>query len=538
MENYFNWLERNAELLNKPWLVLGKGPSFSKYIKSEYRDYFLVGLNDVVRETRVDILHVMDIAVIERLGELALKNCKYLLIPWFPHEDYSLPFLDKTFHKASTNNLDYYVIHNSILKEFSKQNRLLWYDASSAKECGPGPEKVVNAGPFSAATVTRLIALSGVKKIRTLGVDGGQSYSTSFSDLEGETLLDSGQESFNLQFADMAKTIRETNVDLAPADIESPVKVYVGTQPEQMLATKVLEYSIKKHASISVEVIPLHTAIDNAKIKYRSVAGKTPFSFQRFAIPMLKKFKGKAIYVDSDMQVFSDIRELWTWPMKDSQILAVHERTDDRKEPQFSVMVLNCEQLDWDVDKICEKIENCQVTYEDIVYKMSLVDRISYGLPTRWNDLEHYKNGVTSLIHYTDMVLQPWITTNNKLARIWCEELIDAVAEGFIALDDIKEQIGKGWVRPSLQYQIENNIADPQLIPKKILKKLDANYVPPFHLIKSLRSIVENPNQLSLAQKLKLWSYARLYNLWVESSAQYFYKKLRKTCKKVKIAIS
>ena len=38
---------------------------------------------------------------------------------------------------------------------------------------------------------------------------------------------------------------------------------------------------------------------------------RTPFSFQRFLIPELCGFKGRGIYVDSDMQVFEDIRGLW-----------------------------------------------------------------------------------------------------------------------------------------------------------------------------------------------------------------------------------
>ncbi len=539
MINFFDWVNNQKLNTGQPWLVIGKGPSFSKFSQLDLSQYVTIGLNDVAREVKVDIVHLLDLSVIDRLENKLLSNAEYLLIPWVPHIDYRLPLLDKVFHKASDQNLEQYVQEHPLLSELDRENRLLWYDASSAgANVGPGKHPQIRVGTFSAAAAINLLATAGIKTIKTLGVDGGRAYSKSFSDLEGVSLLDAGQETYNLQFVDMAQTIRETNVDLAPVDVESPVKVFVGTQPEQMLATKVLEYSIRKHASMSVEVIPLYKAIEDAGINNRSVAGKTPFSFQRFAIPKLKNFKGKAIYVDSDMQVFSDIRELWTWPIDDDQILTVHKRSDDRIEPQFSVMVLNCEQLDWNVDDICMRIEDKQHTYEDIVYRMSHVDRINYSLPTRWNDLENYEEGRTSLIHYTDMIIQPWVSVNNKFARVWCEELMEAIKEKFIHIDEINEQIDKGWIRPSLRYQVENNIADPQLIPSRILKKLDRDYVPSFHLTASLKRLSENRSDLSILNRAKLWAVARLYHIWVTSNAQLFSRKIRKTFKKIKIALS
>src|SRR5207249_1624073 len=138
--------------------------------------------------------------------------------------------------------------------------------------------------------------------------------------------LANSRSSFNRQFEEIARIIMTTSVDYAPLDVESPVRIYVAATDAQMLAVKVLEFSIKKHASVSVEVTPLHTtglAIPVPK-DARNLP-RTPFSFQRFLIPALKGYRGRAIYLDSDMQVFRDIRELWTLPFDGADLLTVRE---------------------------------------------------------------------------------------------------------------------------------------------------------------------------------------------------------------------
>ncbi len=47
--------------------------------------------------------------------------------------------------------------------------------------------------------------------------------------------------------------------------------------------------------------------------------GRTGFSFSRFQIPKLAGYKGRALYLDADMQVFGDIAELWDIPFDDAQ---------------------------------------------------------------------------------------------------------------------------------------------------------------------------------------------------------------------------
>ena len=69
-------------------------------------------------------------------------------------------------------------------------------------------------------------------------------------------------------------------------DAGDTARIYVGTDRSQLLAVKVLEYSIKRHASIPVELTPM---VDLAlpEPKDPRQGKRTGFSFARFAIPEL-----------------------------------------------------------------------------------------------------------------------------------------------------------------------------------------------------------------------------------------------------------
>ena len=61
------------------------------------------------------------------------------------------------------------------------------------------------------------------------------------------TLLSNNQESFDIQFDGIIRAINKYNLNFSTIDDCEPIKVYIGSQEEQMLAVKVLEYSIKKN---------------------------------------------------------------------------------------------------------------------------------------------------------------------------------------------------------------------------------------------------------------------------------------------------
>lgn len=245
------------------------------------------------------------------------------------------------------------------------------------------------------------------------------------------------------------------------------LNVYVGSDESQELAVKVLEHSIKRHTTLSVNVIsmtpfPVKDPVDPRQRK------RTGFSFSRFNIPKLNNYQGRAVYMDADMMVFKDIRELWEMPFDGSKLIIQddlnekHTKTDgkdgapSKRIKQTAVMVLNCEKLDWDVDQIVKDLDDWKYSYEELMYHLCIMDEkdISYKLPFEWNSLEFYDQN-TRLIHYTDMKTQPWVAPNNKFGYLWFKELQLMLKNGSITRKEITDEIDKGYFRPSLIKELD-----------------------------------------------------------------------------------
>jgi hypothetical protein len=380
---------------------------------------------------------------------------------------------------------------------------------------------VVRVKFFSAVAALNLLTEAGVRTIRSLGIDGGATYSQEFTDLKDKTLLANRRTSFDRQFEEIARTIATTGIDYAPLDIASPIRVYIGATDSEMLAVKVLEYSIRKHASMTIEAYPLHrSGIKIPLPRDPQRRPRTPFSFQRFLIPALNENRGRAIYLDSDMQVFKDIRALWTLPFKGAELLTVGETSRSGRRPQFSVMVMNCETLHWDIDEIVRALDDGELTYEQLVYEMCLAKHIRVDIDPEWNALERFSARETALLHFTDMNTQPWVSQENPLGYLWVGDLLEATDAGAIAMDFVKQEVTAGHVRPSLIYQVENRIRDSLLLPLKA-RRMDQNFVPPFRsLPKHYGSPWLNPGRRLKAllrhcyQKNPAYRYQRMLYDW------------------------
>ena len=107
-----------------------------------------------------------------------------------------------------------------------------------------------------------------------------------------------------------ARAPGQNPTSLLPMTSASPgpaLNVYVGCEPPQLLAARVLEHGILKHASGPVKVLRLNECVADTPYDLKGI---TMFSLQRFFIPQLNRYTGQAIYLDSDMLVFADICEL------------------------------------------------------------------------------------------------------------------------------------------------------------------------------------------------------------------------------------
>ena len=276
---------------------------------------------------------------------------------------------------------------------------------------------------------------------------------------------------------------QQTDEHPAPMTVGSetaPVRVFVAATPAEWLPMRVLEFSIREHSSLPVELsaiyshqrpIPQPKGLENR--------ARTPFSFQRFLIPELCQFKGRAIYMDADMQVFEDIEGLWNQPFSDNHLLTVASGAPGRR-PQFSVMVLDCERLNWKIEDIVAELDSGALEYRTLMFEMSVAKKIGYSVPVTWNSLEQYSAGQTSLLHYTDMNTQPWVSLENPHGHVWMACLRRAIESGFISREEIAREVELHHVRPTLLVQIDSGIdRTSQLSVAAVIK--DLAFQAPYH---------------------------------------------------------
>jgi hypothetical protein len=427
----------------KPWLILGKGPSFSRRDEFPLADYNLLGLNDVVSEQKVDLAHIIDIDVVAKCADALRENCRYLVIARRPHVDF----------KPSERLLEDYFSEHPVLEELDKDGRLVWYNAATSPPVGNS--RTIGVTFFSSEAALNILGELGVKQVRTLGIDGGTQYSREF---EGMPALQNSLPSFDAQFRELEDIAEHWGMDYDP--LLEPMRVFCGVDESQVVAARTLEYTIRKHASRPVRFYPM-SSVPAPVPKDPANRARTGFSFARFHIPKLAGHKGRALYVDSDMQVFGDLAELWEIPFGEAKVMCTRQdyipeawRDKDYFHPgrQLSVMMLDCANLDWDVTKIVEGLDEGKYNYEQLMFELCILDpsEITDDLPPVWNHLEHYEPGETKLIHYTVVPTQPWKNDQNPNRELWERDFSEALAAQVVHPAEVERLARAGLIKRSL----------------------------------------------------------------------------------------
>ncbi len=296
----------------------------------------------------------------------------------------------------------------------------------------------------------------------------------------------------------------------------STIQIYVGTDRSQRIGLQVLEYSIAKHTQRQFRLHSLeHVTLPEPKDK-RQLA-RTGFSFSRFAIPKLADYQGKAIYMDADMLVFSDIGDLWDIPMNGHKMLIQSDVIAQRRAAtlftirsrpkQTAVSLLDCERLNWNAETIIAGLDG-QYTYEELMKELCILQEheLGYSIPPEWNSLEHW-NSSTCNLHYTDMQTQPWVSTANQHGHLWLATLHEMLCEGVISRESIETEIQLEYARPSLLLELDD-MSEPQFDPfseqnRKKYQATDqqAGYVPHKQLIQAnrKRERLQRSYQMSIA---------------------------------------
>lgn len=200
--------------------------------------------------------------------------------------------------------------------------------------------------------------------------------------------------------------------------MSDPIRVFVGSDiyQQQVEAEATLEHTIRKHASMPVEITwmragdtmpvsngpkPGHWNICREPGQAWPKTGHgTDFSVFRMMVPEMAGFHGKAIYLDVDMILLGDIAELWNMPQKAPYLCNSKGRTE--------VALIDCEAFgnaDW-----WPRIASVQQTGTYLpTYRNMLAQRgwIDESLPWEWNACDKMLPGA-KLLHATSVPHQPF----------------------------------------------------------------------------------------------------------------------------------
>jgi hypothetical protein len=435
VHSFFDWFEANA-LAGQPWLILGKGPSFARRGEFDLSRFRLMSLNHAAREQAVLAAHVIDLDVIDACAGGIEQNARFLVMPWYPH----------VHNVVGKRTLAEIVAVTPVLQQFERQGRLLWYDLSTSP-VRHGSAPVVEATYFSAEAALNLLATAGARCVRSLGIDGGSSYSSAFDDLRDTTLLANGRTSFDLQFEGFARTINRTGIDFYPLDQPGPARVLSAYKPNEVLPVAVLHHSIRRRASFTVDTV--------------AVPDGSSASAQN----------GRVLIVSPRAQFQTDLRKLWGTPVPDSEA-AIPADPLSSGSPALLLVGPG-------LDQALPKLASCiRVRAPLETLTQGGAPEIRSSLPKEWDPgWPGEPEGNAPVLYYAPDGSEPWLSRKHPLGHLWMGDLLDAVARGHVRPDLVAREVALGHVRPSLLYQVENGLEEPLLLPARA-RYLDRNFRP------------------------------------------------------------
>ena len=240
-------------------------------------------------------------------------------------------------------------------------------------------------------------------------------------------------------------------------------KIYIGTERNQYVTQRVLQYSIDSSASVSVTTIPLHQ-------QFRRVGG-TNFGFVRFTVPSMNNFSGRAAYLDADQVVLSDVTKLFELLPQTHAIGLVTkpEGTFGGKiiseGNQTSVMILDCPKLSaWKVPQLFENVvpnrqqlSADQIHYRDFMALKWFDQSQIFSIPPSWNHFNVVQSD-SNLVHFSHVRSQPWRDPTHPLSDWWNEWLVKAVNDRYLSRSRLYFEISRGHVDKKFQIKYRRGI--------------------------------------------------------------------------------
>jgi lipopolysaccharide biosynthesis glycosyltransferase len=206
------------------------------------------------------------------------------------------------------------------------------------------------------------------------------------------------------------------------------LRIFIGWDSREAECADVLAYSLRKHASIPLDIRYLKRAELDFE-RPQDPLQSTEFTYTRFLVPYLCDYAGKAIFMDCDMLCLGDIEELDDLDMTGLALRVVkhdHRPTETTKmdgkvqtsyprKNWSSLMLMNCAEL-----RLWTK-EVVQTQTGAYLHRFQDIDDDRIGeIPNTWNVLDRMRPD-TKLLHYTSG--GPWFEQyrDHPDGQIWLD---------------------------------------------------------------------------------------------------------------------
>jgi len=193
------------------------------------------------------------------------------------------------------------------------------------------------------------------------------------------------------------------------------LNIFIGYDPREAAVYHVCSQSIIENASVPITITPLHQDLLDIDGQQD---GTNAFIFSRYLVPHLQNYKGWALFIDGDMIVNADIKELFDLADDNYAVMvAKHDYTTKSKRKYLGTPIEN-DNIDyprknWSSVVLfnCGHPSNQRLT-PDLVASAGgaflhrfewLTDEEIGELPLEWNwlELEYDHNPEAKLYHHT-----------------------------------------------------------------------------------------------------------------------------------------
>lgn len=191
--------------------------------------------------------------------------------------------------------------------------------------------------------------------------------------------------------------------------------VVIGYDRENRMPAYTMADSIMEHSSVPVNFTFLHRNMLRMFTRERSSHDSTDFSISRFLVPYLFNYTGWTLYVDNDMIVRTDIKELFDHVNNDYAVMCVkHNQIVERDTKFFGAEQYEYRLKNWSSVMLFNN-KRCKVLTPDYIniakgldlhqFRWLKSEKLIGELPLEWNYLVANKNQTENepkLIHYTE----------------------------------------------------------------------------------------------------------------------------------------